>query len=760
MARLMGPQGSRNTRLYVIIAVVTGVLAFIIGILIGRFAACPKSSGESASGAFDRITQDADPKISDVLIDEIKAINIENNLRHLADKPHIAGEQTDFDLVTWMKAKLTEYGLDSVRAAPYKVLLSYPNKDDPNTAELLNESGDVIFDSTTAESNVSHLEGVVRPFLAYSPVADVVGELVYVNYGRVEDYDDLEKYAPDINVTDKIVLARYGKIFRGSKVAIAERMGAKGVIIYSDPADYTDPNDTRVFPETVWLPGTAAQRGSIFVGDGDPLTPGYPSTRLAFRYDENDTEVELPKIPAHCIGYEAAAHFLRELGGSEVPSTWKGRVQGITYRYGPSFSNRIIRLNTTTSNAIRKSDNVIAIIKGAVEPDRYVLMGNHRDAWVYGSIDPSSGTAVMMEVARVMANLAKTGQWRPRRSIMFCSWGSEEYGLLGSNEWAEEYVKSLGARAVAYVNIDIAVQGNYSLRALGTPLLYHSTYEAAKKVPNPNAAEESAGRKTVYDTWKHSFPKKGDANLPSIGMLGSGSDYAPMLQIVGITSVDFRYTYDSNTYSLGSYPLYHTEYETFDTMNNLLDHGFQYHRAVAQTAAEILRNLADSLIIPFNVTDLAVRMDQMRDELDEEFGHLLRGNVSDYGELADVIQGFTKDVADFEKSVAEMDKKDPMAIRMVNDQLLLLEKAFLDPNGLPDRPLKKHLLLADSANDSYGGSSFPGLVDLLFGIEDLLGEEKDKRWKRVRQHFSVVLHTIRAAGYTLRNVVNFIEETY
>ncbi|KAK7493451.1 hypothetical protein BaRGS_00015351 [Batillaria attramentaria] len=245
-----------------------------------------------------------------------------------------------------------------------------------------------------------------------------------------------------------------------------------------------------------------------------------------------------------------------------------------------------------------------------------------------------------------------------------------------------------------------------------------------------------------------------------MGSLGAGSDYAPMLHVAGITAVDFRYTYDSNTYNLGSYPLYHTEYETFDTMERLVDRGFECSRAVARVGAEILRTLADSLIIPFNVSDYAWRLDVMRQQLDDDFGALLSANLANYTNLELAIRSFTDDVKTFERAIANMDKKDPMAIRKVNDQLLLLENAFLDSAGLPDRPLKKHLLFADSMNDAYAGSSFPGLVDLLFEIDLLKEPEKSERWRRVEQHFSVLLNAIQSAGFTLRDVVDFVEEQY
>ncbi|XP_025105253.1 putative N-acetylated-alpha-linked acidic dipeptidase [Pomacea canaliculata] len=748
-----------NTTLVLIVIAVAIVGGFTIGILIGRFATCPDEENEK----YKKSVQEADSAITDLLLQSISAENIEVNLKHLTQSPHIAGRDRDFELVAYLKSKFTEYGLDSVKSTPYQVLLSYPDTDNPNTVLIVNNTGGetIVFDSTSTESNISHLEGVIRPFLAYSPSGVVnTSKLVYVNYGRVEDFEFLRT---NYNMTfnDSIVIVRYGKIFRGSKVEIAARYGALGVIIYSDPADYTWSEDTRYFPDTWWLPPSGAQRGTLYTGVGDPLTPGYPSIATAYRYNESDTPLVLPTIPAHAMGYGGAVRFLREMQGAEVPKDWRGGLN-IPYRLGPGLTPGLsLRMKVTTTNSIRRVDNVIATLRGDVEPDRYVLLGNHRDAWVYGSIDPSSGTAVMMEVARAMGQLVKDKRWRPRRSIMFCSWGAEEYGLLGSNEWAEQYVKSLGARAVAYVNIDIAVEGNNSLRAAGTPLMYRALYEAAKKVPNPSEAEVSQNRRTVYDTWAHSFPwtSSGFA-LPFIEELGSGSDFTALLQFIGITSSDISYTYDWNKYPIGSYPLYHTEYETFDAMKRLIDTDFKYHRSVGQVAAEVVRSLADSLIIPFNISDYAWGLEMNRRTLDTEVGARLQQIVSNYSDLQKVIEGFKKDVHEFERTVSKIDRNDPMAIRMVNDQLLFLEKAFLDPTGLPFRPNKKHLIFAESANDAYAGSSFPGLVDLLFDIDKLQADRLAERWKEIQHHFSVLVNAIQAAGYTLRDVTEFLEETY
>ncbi|XP_048259623.1 N-acetylated-alpha-linked acidic dipeptidase 2-like [Haliotis rufescens] len=758
----------RNLILGGLCAVLVGLC---VGILIGRYGICPGQSepestpekdGVFLPGIPETIIKDGDPEIGKQLIDAVDNTKIEEYLRLLTLKPHVAGSQNNLDLGNWIKDKWMEWGFDDVKLTPYDVLLSFPDANNPNVVRVLNETGGIVYESPLKEANLTGEDDpdALPPYNAYSPAGLVEGDMVYVNYGRVEDYDWLEKNA-SMNVTGKIVIVRYGKIFRGSKVQIAADHGATGVIIFSDPADYTWKGDPRVYPETWWLPGSGSQRGSVFTGNGDPLTPGYPAIKTAYRYPENASEVGLPEIPAHPIGYDIAEKILREIGGEEAPPDWRGGLN-ITYRLGPALEKTgwKIQMNISTRNQIKTAYNVIGVIRGQIEPDRYVLMGNHRDAWVYGAIDPSSGTAVMMETARVTGQLVKSGKWRPRRSIMFCSWGAEEYGLLGSNEWVEQYRKNLRERAVAYVNVDISMQGNDTIRALGTPLLYRATYEAAKKVPNPNPAERAAGRTTAYDTWLHTYPWKDEdgnsRNIPLIASPGSGSDYAPLLHKAGVTAVDFRYTYNANKYKVASYPLYHSVYETFYAVKNIIDKEFEYHRAISRMAAELVRSLADSLIIPFNVSDYSWALDTYRKALDKNYGDTLKTKLPNYDDLREVIANFSTEVEAFNDRVAKMNRNDPMAIRAVNDQLTLLEKAFLDNEGLPDRSQKKHLLLAESSTDSYAGSSFPGLVDLLFEIEK--APDVEARWERVKRHFSVILFTIDSAASTLRDVIKFIPE--
>ncbi|XP_022242586.1 N-acetylated-alpha-linked acidic dipeptidase 2-like [Limulus polyphemus] len=260
---------------------------------------------------------------------------------------------------------------------------------------------------------------------------------VYVNYGRIEDFEELEKLG--INVSGKICIARYGKLYRGNKVENAQIRGAVGVVLFSDPSEVarngTEPQN--VFPNSWWVPGTAIQRGNIKLVKGDPVTPNYPSVDGAFRYKPE--EVNIPRIPCQPIGYNDAWNILKLMDGQAVPDNWKGLLN-ITYRYGPGFKpeNRARKLRLVVNNEYTSKViyNVIGVIRGMVEPDRYVLVGNHRDAWSHGAVDPSSGTSQLLELTRVMGGLLMDG-WRPRRTLVFGSWGAEEFGLIGSTEWVE-----------------------------------------------------------------------------------------------------------------------------------------------------------------------------------------------------------------------------------------------------------------------------------------------------------------------------------
>lgn len=747
-------------RSFAAFSVVTMAVGIGLGILIGRYAICDEKSNSEDSGQLS-YNKEADPRISEEIINQIDAEKIREYLRDLSEFPHLAGTDADYKQAKEIHDFWKNEGLDEAFITPYDVLLSYPNTTDPNVMNRIfvyNENDDIEWESALYEPILHPSENksnVVPPFNAFSAPGNITSsELMYVNYGRVEDYQWLVSNK-SINVTGKIVIARYGKIFRGDKVRLATRYGASGIILFSDPKDYTYGVDPKVYPDTWWLPESGTQRGTTFMGNGDPLTPGYPSTDTAYRVDEESLKGDLlPSIPVHPIGYGLAEKLISYMGGDEVPESWRGGIN-ITYKFGGPLKNAgwKIRIRISTRNIRRTTYNAFGVIRGSVEPDRYVLLGNHRDAWVFGAIDPSSGTAVMKEVSRVMGNLVREKKWRPRRTIIFCSWGAEEYGLIGSTEWVEQYIKNLAERAVAYLNVDIAVTGNYTLDGGATPLVHHALYEATKKVPNPNTAQ--AGR-SVYDNWKMTTPNE-DKTQPKISPLGSGSDFASFVQQFGLPSVDLTYTYDEDKYKIGSYPLYHSKYETFYAVDKLLDPGFQTHKAMGQIWGELARNLADSLIIPFDVRDYSRVLEGLVRQLNSsETGAIMRTKMS-LDKLFEAARNFTKEVDAFYTMQMNVRKSNPYDVRKINDQLLQLDRAFTDPAGIPNRPQARHVLFAESSVNVYAGSSFPGLIDSTFEISGSPNEAQ--RWEVVKKHYSAIIFAIQSATSSLRDVTKFMPVT-
>ncbi|XP_063430342.1 putative N-acetylated-alpha-linked acidic dipeptidase [Mytilus trossulus] len=747
---------------FYVLAIFIVIVATVLGILIGRYALCKTDkkvdNNNKVTPAWDNLSPyyltDGDPAIREELMNSIDANNIRTYLKGLSENPHLAGTPADLKQAKELEQFWKDNGMDEVFITPYEVLLSYPNTTDEsimNQIQILNGSGDIQYASPLYEDILDPSENksnVVPPFNAYSAPGIVnSSELIYVNYGRVEDYRYIEANT-SVNVSGKIVIARYGRIFRGDKVQQATRHGAIGIIIYSDPADYSNGQTKDVYPHSIWLPPSGTQRGTVKKTDGDPLTPGYPATETAYRLKENDPSMNLPTIPVHPIGYGIARElFAKMTGTANLPASWRGEMN-VTYRIGGPLTDTDwkVRMRISTSNKKRTIHNVFGIIRGAIEPDRYVLMGNHRDAWVFGAIDPSTGTAVMKEISRVMGNLVNTKKWRPRRSIIFCSWGGEEYGLIGSNEWVEQFVKNLQTRSVAYVNVDIAVGGNYSLSVAASPLLNSVIYNIAENMPSPDMQNTY---RSLYSKWAHGHPDEDDKTKPRIDVAGSGSDFAPFVQLAGVPICDISYSTRT-----GGYPLYHSKYETFNVVDKLMDPGFKYHKVVAQVMAEVTRRLSEELLVPFVVTDFSLKLQQLVTLLEQEYGQLLSTNNISIPELHNVANSFTKSTTSFQEHVNKLDMQNPYAIRMINDQMTLLEKAFLDPQGLPGRPFARHVLFAESSVNSYAGSSFPGLVDALFEIEK--DPNQTQRWNVVKKHFSVILFTIESAASTLREVTKFM----
>nr|XP_039258723.1 putative N-acetylated-alpha-linked acidic dipeptidase [Styela clava] len=728
---------SQQSKRIIILSVIAALICFALGVIIGYFG----------RGGSSPQTPVADPEASKMIMDGIRAENIEQNLKTLTENPHIAGRDIDeVDLVNFITKRWKDSGL-TVEVHPYNVLLSYPNQNSSNSLAIKLENGTLVSKSHPTEAILDPSQnkpGVVNPFNAYSANGNPEGDIVYVNYGTIQDFLFINN-TKSIDLTGKICISRYGKIFRGDKASHAEQFNCAGLILYSDPADYAVVGQG-VYPDTWFLPGTGAQRGTLALGVGDPMTPHYPSIDTASRVSE--TETKLPKIPVTPIGYDDAIMYLMHMGGDEVEESWKGDMN-ITYRYGPGFqglhNTSKMTMHVTTTNERKTVHNVIGYIRGYIEPDRYVLFGNHRDAWVFGSMDPSSGTAGMLEISRTMGQAVKDG-WKPRRTIVFCSWGAEEFGLIGSTEWIEEFQKVLGSRSVAYLNADPLVYGDYTFNARGSPSLKKAVFEATKLVPNLNPTEISNGRETIYATWSHAS----GGSEPRFQTLGSGSDYAMFLQLTGIAVVDGHYVFDPRI-GVSLYPVYHSVYETFDFVKTFVDPQFRNHQAAARVLAELLRNLADSPVLPFNVVDYATKMNDDKNTMLDVYRQNLTDHNMEPALLDKAIEDFTSAATELHNRINDLDLTNPLALRAVNDQLMQLEQAFIDKQGIEGRDQYSHVIYAPSLHNTYGGAAFPGLVDSMFEIN--ADPDPDARWEKVRRQYSILLYHIGSASSTLRDVV-------
>jgi len=730
--------------------------AFIIGILVGYFSISSPSPLTATEDKFD------DKEFVTNVLGKVDSDNLREFLKVLTEEPHIAASDRDRFLTNWIKQKWIEFGLDSVSLSPYEFLLSYPKSDQPNKVYLYDSSGQVQFTS-------KHKEDVLRPedehenfihaFNAFAPAGDVTGELVYVNYGRVEDVKKLHDLG--VNLTGKIAISRYGKIFRGNRLKNCQDAGAVGVIMFSDPEQVATngTNPDNVYPHSFFLPSSGVQRGSTFLGDGDPLSPTWSSVKGAYRLEINETD-GLPKIPSQPIGYGDAKMLLSVMGGPDVPEDWQGSIPGISYKLGPGFNEEHqgwrVRLVVNNYMENKEDNNVIGVIKGEVEPDRFVVMCNHRDAWGYGAVDPSSGTSPLMETARILGSLVKSG-WRPRRTIVLASWGAEESGIMGSNEWVYDKIHKLTNRAVAVINLDVCVGGDI-LEPSASPVLKSVFVEAIKNVP---ATKDPS--KSYYEFLKEYY--KNDENPvddieEKIKILGSGSDHAPFAYYAGVPALYYTFDIDKQKYPeiKGGYPMYHTGFETFYLMDQILDPGFKLHKTCTQLALHMILQLVESSILPFQPGHIIDELEKAIKKLETTnitkaiksngAGQALDMMTDSFNNFKQVVSKWVQKRTAMKKS-GELDN--PISQRMLNDQTMNLERTFLLPQGLPGRHSYRHALFSPAKFDSYSGAAFPGISDLLHDVEKLTPKQKTEKFKEVRKHLSDLMIVFRQAAGWLSN---------
>jgi N-acetylated-alpha-linked acidic dipeptidase len=623
------------------------------------------------------------------------------HLRRLTLEPHIAGSKEDYATAVYVRDQLRSYGLDA-QIREYQVWMNYPNA--PTVLELITthrqklETREAIVPGDPTSSNPK----ITPLFNGYSASGDVTAPVVYANYGLPNDYEELQKAGVDVK--GKIVIVRYGNSFRGVKAKVAQDHGAIGCIIYSDPADdgYMQGD---VFPKGPWRPVASGQRGSVqylFDYPGDPLTPGRPAIEGVPRLKPEEA-TDLTRIPVQPIAYDVARQIIAPLKGPVRPRGFQG---GLPFAYHVGGTDDVkVRLKTDMDYKQRPIWDVITRIEGT-DPNRWVVLGNHRDAWVFGAVDPNSGTSAMLEVGRGFGQLLKSG-WKPGRTIVSCSWDAEEYGLIGSTEWAEEFAGELKDKAVAYLNLDAAVSGPH-FGAQTVPSLWKLVRAVTRDVKDPKSG------KSVYQQWQdrtrdlRTEEERHTEGEARIGPLGSGSDYTPFLQHLGIASTDMGFG--------GDYGVYHSAYDSFYWMDHFGDPGFVYHVAAAQIWGTLAMRLADADGLPFDYTDYAFEIRGFFREAMKLAGWRNLVDALDDKPMTAALDDFSKEAERIEKARQDAIKSNDRAkLARINDALMNAERQFIDQRGLRGRTWYKHQIYAPGI---YTGYAAQPLTDFRQALDD------------------------------------------
>ncbi|KAI9821145.1 MAG: hypothetical protein M1827_003879 [Pycnora praestabilis] len=651
--------------------------------------------------------------------------------------PHLAGK--NLSQAVWTKERWQEFGIQDSSIVTYDVYINYPLGHRLSLLEARTKSkeestkGDesvtrtksyleVKFEASLTEDvldedDTSGLNDRIPTFHGYSASGNVTASYVYVNYGTYQDFEDLLK--ANVDLKGKIALIKYGVIFRGLKVKRAQELGMVGAVIYSDPGDdgeMTEDNGEIPYPKGPAREPSSVQRGStqfLSVAPGDPTTPGYPSKPGVPRQETNGSIPSIPSIP---ISYLDAIPLLKALNGhgpsaSSMNKYWQGgglSFKGVEYNIGPSPEGLLLNLVNEQQYVTTPMWNVIGIINGTL-PDEVIVVGNHRDAWIAGGAgDPNSGSAALNEVIRSFGKALEQG-WRPLRTIVFCSWDGEEYGLIGSTEWVEEYLPWLSHSAVAYLNIDVGTTGS-RFKTAASPLLNKALYEATSLVQSPN---QTVKGQTVRDLW--------DGHIAT---MGSGSDFTAFQDFAGIPSSDVSFAPGPGD----AIYHYHSNYDSFDWMERFGDPGFHYHVTIAKILALLTAEMVETPIINFNATHYA----------DGLKGYLK--SVEDKAEKSDALTATSISFTNLEQAIHRLHNAsihfDARAtalitrlgsdvpwwkwwqrvqlyyeVRQVNDRYKYLERQFLYPTGLDGRSWFKHVVFAPGLWTGYAGATFPGLVE-------------------------------------------------
>ena len=658
--------------------------------------ALAQSQSAGQTSAFGYVDFSAEAKIEKKFLAVPSAKLAGRELKILTAQPHMAATPEDRKTANYVAKKFRAAGLET-EIVPYRVLLNWPQV---VRVQAYDAAGHLLMTGPARE----HVQGdpydnnprVVMPFNGSSGSGDVTAEVVYANYGRLEDFNKLA--AMHIDLHGKIVICRYGANFRGVKVYLAEQRGAVGVLLYSDPQDDGYAKGAQ-WPLGPWRPATGVQRGSVqylFKYPGDPETPGVASTLnlpASARVSPYGSQPHIISIP---LSYHDAAPILGALKGPAAPQGWQG---ALPFHYHIGQGGVRVHLISRQDYKLRIIWDVISRIPGTQYPNEWVIVGNHRDAWVYGAVDPSSGTAAMLEAVHGVGALLRSG-WRPKRTILFCSWDAEEEGLIGSTEWVEQHATAL-KHAVAYFNVDVAVSGpNFSASAV--PSLKGFIRSITRSVPSPMGG-------TVYEQWKISQTNRNSrngrnavagANQIRVGGLGSGSDFTPLLQHTGVPSTDIG--------SEGPYGVYHSVFDDFAWFARNADPHFLYLQEMARVLGLEALRMADADVLPYDYVTYAHEIGTYIEAASRKAGKAGLDSLN----FAPAEAAAARMAAAAEK-VREREVDPPGNLASLNQDLRRTEEAFISPAGLPGRSWYRHVIYAPGEYTGYSAVVIPGVNEAI-----------------------------------------------
>jgi N-acetylated-alpha-linked acidic dipeptidase len=697
-------------------------------------------------------------------------------MQRLSARPHHVGSPYDKDNAEWMLTKFKEWGLDA-NIETFDVLFPTPKARMVELVEPTKFTAKLQEPALPVDPTSNQQSEQLPTYNAYSIDGEVTAPLVYVNYGIPEDYEKLERMG--VSAKGAIVIARYGNSWRGIKPKVAAEHGALGCLIYSDPADdgYVQGN---VFPGGAWRPRDGVQRGSVAdmpLYPGDPLTPGVGATKDARRLELKDAKT-ITRIPVLPISYADAQPLLAALTGEVVPEGWRGSLPQ-TYHLGPGAAK--VHLKVQSNWDIKPVYDVIVKIPGAINPDEWIVRGNHHDAWVNGAEDPVSGTVVLMEEARAFATLLKQG-WRPKRTIIYCVWDGEEPGLLGSTEWGEAHADELRRNTVAYINSDgngrgfLSMGGSHTLEKFINGVA-HDIEDPEKKIPvwKRDQLKAIADAKTPED--RKEVRERSDLRIDA---LGSGSDWTVFLDHLGIASLDLSYGAEDGG------GVYHSIYDDFYWYTHFSDTDFSYGRALSQTAGTAVIRLANADLLPYDFSGLADSIHHYLDELqkllqtkqdevterNKEIEEGVFTAIADpkktsvpppaeevpphlnFAPLQNASDTLTHSAERYQKALEKVSHNGELAVgpavlQALNEKLMRSERQLVSPEGLPGRPWFQHLIYAPGAYTGYGVKTIPGVREAI----------EQKKWKEADEQIVRVAKALQDEAALVDSAAHDLEES-